>query len=237
MAGKHHVNLNLDLTNLTGTGTAPKRPRQDVTSDGASNASTTFSPARLPPDTQSPPTLLPATVGKAEHEKTFNARSSSRFHGISARCPRTEGRDVSLVRRSPRLDIRDRSTQTTENLRPSLQRDTDNGNESRARPELSLRRAFSRPELIGPLLKDQNGIVQLSWPPRISHLVARCQVHAAKNRSFINLLCRDREGTQAESILRRAFLIQGKAQRDPPPLKPVLRDLRAVCRDARDKRR
>ena len=83
-------------------------------------------------------------------------------------------------------------------------------------------------------LDDGKGKLDMSKAEQLSSIVGHAQVVKAKKCSYVSYRLHEGHDDLAR-ILNRAFLRAGKRQTDPPPPKPVSRDLRQKWLDTKSK--
>ena len=85
--------------------------------------------------------------------------------------------------------------------------------------------------------KNAEDKIELRNAKNLEDLVTYCQVTKTQNKCFINMNCTDTEdGKKFMELMANAFNREGKRQWDPPPPKPVHRDLKEALAVARRRR-
>ena len=88
-------------------------------------------------------------------------------------------------------------------------------------------------ELIGKLLRDDSGKLDLENSKNLDRLVAHCQVIPGKKKSYVNLKMREGDGEEVDRMIEKALLREGARQWDPPPPRAVHKELKNAMTKAR----
>ena len=86
--------------------------------------------------------------------------------------------------------------------------------------------------LVGAKVRNSDKRLSISLAKELAEMVSHCQVVKTKKKGFLNIHMRGTEGTQVMSLLEAAFTREGKRQWDPPPPKPIHRDLKVALDEA-----
>ena len=89
-------------------------------------------------------------------------------------------------------------------------------------------------EIIGKKVRNGEGKIDMSLFHLVAGMVTHIDVAAAKHANYITIGVTGTEGRRVLEILEETWGKQAKMQEDPPPPKPVLRELREAERKARE---
>ena len=88
--------------------------------------------------------------------------------------------------------------------------------------------------LLGPRVRNGEGKIDLLMARKLEDLVVHCQVTKTKKNSFVNLMgTQTTEGQLFLRLLEAGLAKDGERQWDPPPPKPIHRDLKIALEQAR----
>ena len=88
-------------------------------------------------------------------------------------------------------------------------------------------------ELLGTKLRNADKKLDIGNAKDLADIVAHCQVVKTKRKGFMNILMRGDKGVAAFKLLEKALDREGHRQWDPPPPKPVHKDLKMAVEQAR----
>ena len=88
-------------------------------------------------------------------------------------------------------------------------------------------------DLLGKLYRDGGGKLNITKVQEAAHLVKHIDVAAGRGKSYITIAMHDGVGAQVLEMLEAVWELQGQRQVDPPPPKPVMKELKDAERKAR----
>ena len=88
-------------------------------------------------------------------------------------------------------------------------------------------------QLMGRFLVNADGQVDVANFDKIAHTVTHIEVTKAKYASYLTISVTGETGERVLQLLEDVWARQGKRQLDPPPPKPILKELRETERRAR----
>ena len=87
---------------------------------------------------------------------------------------------------------------------------------------------------MGNLVTNGEGKVDVQMFQQISHMVTHIEVTGTKYASYITISVAGAQGEKVLNLLEEVWGKQGRRQTDPPPPKPIMKELRDIERRARE---
>ena len=88
--------------------------------------------------------------------------------------------------------------------------------------------------MLGKLYRNDSGDLVMTRVKEAAHLVKHIEVAAGRGKSYITIAMAEGEGQRILQMLEAMWSRQGKRQVDPPPPKPVMKELKEAERKARN---
>ena len=99
--------------------------------------------------------------------------------------------------------------------------------------EVAAERKEEMRQLIGKFLVNADGQVDAANFEKAAHIVTHIEVTKAKYASYLTISVTGETGERVLQMLEEVWARQAKRQLDPPPPKPILKELRETERRAR----